>query len=211
MGSLRPQDEQALAESYSRLMDEIKIRVDVIHRALAGTTGLPSAIVRELCYLQLRMIYELIALSCLVAHGDINTSKLNKSYEPDTILRELSRLRPNFFPSAVKATQLHERAHFETRSDKQYLSKDVLIKMHGKCGNYVHRGSLKTLLKINAPIESNYSDIRGALNAISDLLSVHLVSINEQNKVLICIMSTSDNDGKVNVAVASRATDNLSP
>jgi hypothetical protein len=56
---------------YAAIMEEAKIRLNSIDMALAGTTILPHQLVREFCFLQLRMLCELIALGCLTAHGDV--------------------------------------------------------------------------------------------------------------------------------------------
>src|SRR5258706_10461789 len=84
---------------YANLMDEVKVRIASLNAALVGGTGLPPPILREFCFLQLRMLCELIALGCLTAHGDIEeTTKLRKQYAADRIVGELERLHPNFYP-----------------------------------------------------------------------------------------------------------------
>jgi len=57
---------------YANLMEEIKVRLDCINAAMQGRLMLPSPIVREFCYLQIRFLCELVALSCLIAHGDMD-------------------------------------------------------------------------------------------------------------------------------------------
>jgi hypothetical protein len=64
-------DPKATIELYCGLMEEIKIRQQVISTILERKLSLPVRVAHELCYLQLRMICELIAIGCLVAHGDI--------------------------------------------------------------------------------------------------------------------------------------------
>lgn len=60
------------ASLYADLMNEVKVRIAAIDAGTGGLLGaLPAPIVQEHCYLQLRMCCELIALGCLVAHGDI--------------------------------------------------------------------------------------------------------------------------------------------
>jgi hypothetical protein len=70
--------------------------------------GLPAAIVREVRFLQLRMLCELIALACLMAHGDIPavqaSKKLSKEYSADKIIGQLDALHPNFYPYPVLVT-----------------------------------------------------------------------------------------------------------
>ena len=100
-GRMSAKDENAIATLYANLMDEAKARIDCIDRALRGQTGFPNPIVREFCYLQLRMLSELIALSCLVAHGDIAakySKRLGKAWSADDIIDQLTKLHPEFYP-----------------------------------------------------------------------------------------------------------------
>src|SRR5262245_25239192 len=68
---------------YSVLMHEAKRRLLAMDTALEGKTGLPEVAVREYCFLQLRMLCELIALGCLTAQGDLQTGKLKDEYRQD--------------------------------------------------------------------------------------------------------------------------------
>jgi len=54
---------------YCELMQEIKIRDRGIYEL--STAKVPAQISYESCYLQLRIICELIAIASLVIHGDI--------------------------------------------------------------------------------------------------------------------------------------------
>ena len=63
---------------YRVLMFEARMRIEAINVILDGRTGLPEGILRELCYLQLRMLCELIALGALVIHGDISAKNFKK-------------------------------------------------------------------------------------------------------------------------------------
>jgi hypothetical protein len=66
---------------YAAIMEEAKLRLNSIDMALGGATILPHQLVREFCFLQLRMLCELIALGCLTAHGDIEaTTKLRNEW-----------------------------------------------------------------------------------------------------------------------------------
>ena len=74
---------------YATLMQEIKYRIVTIDHVLSGNAKLQTQAVRELCYLELRLICETIALACLVIHGDIratNTRKLEKEYSADRLI-----------------------------------------------------------------------------------------------------------------------------
>jgi hypothetical protein len=88
-------------KAYANLMEEAKLRFACIDAAMSGTTRLPSAIAREFCFLQLRMLCEVTALGCLIAHGDIKQiNKLRKEWSAATIMEKLEELHPSFYPPA---------------------------------------------------------------------------------------------------------------
>src|SRR6516225_496582 len=88
-------------DAYSVLMHEAKRRLSAMDTALEGKTGLPEVAVREYCFLQLRMLCELIALGCLTAHGDLQTGKLKDEYKADKILSRLQQLHSDFYTYAA--------------------------------------------------------------------------------------------------------------
>jgi hypothetical protein len=112
-------------------MEELKRRRNIIADVLASKINLPQGIAIELCYLQLRVICELIALGCLAAHGDIpatRSGKMRKAYAPNTILTELLRLHPQFYP--VPGKQVLSSSGVPTDVlpiRKGYLTKDDLL------------------------------------------------------------------------------------
>ena len=68
---------------YAAIMEEIKFRIAAIEGLHSGKINIHSALINEMSFLQLRMICELIALGCLVAHGDIEeTTSLQRSGPP---------------------------------------------------------------------------------------------------------------------------------
>jgi hypothetical protein len=89
--------QRAALDLYCALMEEAKHRLACIDGAIDGRTGLPYQAVVEFCFLQLRMLCELIALGCLIAHGDVNPgAKLRKAYAADEIIGLLEKLHPFF-------------------------------------------------------------------------------------------------------------------
>ncbi|MEO8683978.1 MAG: hypothetical protein ABI414_03965, partial [Devosia sp.] len=66
------QEQLAASVLYANIMAEVKYRTDAIDAGTGGKLPLSAPLIREFCYLQLRMICELIALGCLVTaivHG----------------------------------------------------------------------------------------------------------------------------------------------
>src|SRR5262245_54958017 len=98
------QREQAAMKLYAGLMEEAKARLHAVEHAINGRLGLASAqIIREFCYLQFRLLCEVIALGCLTAHGDItHASKLRKEYAADKIIKQLEELHPEFYPRPAR-------------------------------------------------------------------------------------------------------------
>jgi|SRR5882724_2304781 len=64
-----------------------------------------SASKSEFCYLQLRMLCELIAVGCLVVHGDVEGTKgLCKVWAADKVMKRLEKLHPDFYPHPMVFT-----------------------------------------------------------------------------------------------------------
>lgn len=196
---------------YASLMDEVKARIDCINWYVQGKSGLTAPFVRDACWLQLRMLCELVAIGCLVAHGDISMlqgHKIGKTWSADKILDRMAKLRPNFFPFAVTqkvSLQPAGNKHFElTRLDNQPITRDGLLALYGYTHKHLHRGTLKKLLSSQQPLDLaiNVPEIVAWAQKINDLLSIHSISINEK-RVFMCVLRNADDNNKVNVAIAN--------
>jgi hypothetical protein len=89
---------------YTALMEEIKVRIAFAELAITGRLFIHSQLVRETAYLQLRLICELIAMSCLVAHGDIKSTqekRFTKEYDVGKIVDGLEALHADFYPHPI--------------------------------------------------------------------------------------------------------------
>lgn len=195
---------------YANLMDEVKVRIDILSTVANGRGTLPPVIIREFCYLQLRMLCELIALSCLVAHGDIaalQSHKIGRAYSADEILERMEKLRPHFYPIPVKQTvTLGTPRRFNLDAiNPSPLPKEDLLALYGATHKFVHRGTLKRLLSADIPIDLkvNIPEIISWAQKINDLLSSHLIAVNEDH-VILCLLRNADDGNKVQVATAER-------
>jgi hypothetical protein len=155
-------------DAYTVLMQEAKARLLAMDTALEGKTGLPEVAVREYCFLQLRMLCELIALGCLTAQGDLQTGKLKKSYKADQIICRLEVLHPDFYPYAATRTE----AGIELRKDG--FTKEELMKLYWKCGDVLHRGTVETLWSRKSG-DVGIEEIRTWKQKIEALLSYHTI------------------------------------
>lgn len=168
---------QEVLALYAAIMTEVKIRFECIEHVVQGKTELDHPLVCEIAYLQLRMICELVALGCLVVHGDIpatQTSKFQRAFSANAILKGLESLHPDFFPKPLTQAHHTSRLHFEPRQP-DYMTKDELLTLYGEqCGNALHKGSLHGLLTAKKqPRDDRYPEIMGPAQRLVNLLEIH--------------------------------------
>jgi hypothetical protein len=189
---------------YGGLMGEAKYRLNWIRYGLTNRTGLPMPMVREYCFLQLRMICELIALGCLVIHGDIEATKTKKfkTYAADDILNNLERLNPTFYPIPY----LLDSGSTEDRQimvgiKEEFLKKEQLLSLYRKiCGPALHRGRLDDLLAKQKA--SDFPQISKHLVLTMNLLRRHYTLFSQNSMAVICDFGHMDAGG-VNVILTS--------
>jgi hypothetical protein len=144
-------DENKLRDLYCDLMAEIKVRLGALAYGLSGfVPPQPPMIEAEFCYLQLRLICELIALGCLAAHGDIEEAprgRLMKAWKPSDIMRDMEALHPEFFPQAIRLERIAGADDLRiVPVEDKCLTKRELLDIYGECGNTLHRGSLRSII-----------------------------------------------------------------
>jgi hypothetical protein len=122
---------------YCELMEEIKRRTEVIQNVIGAQIKVPIIVGLELCYLQLRMICELIALACLTVHGDVPATKakrLTRAYNADQILKNLERLHPSFYPVPGRQILNFAGKPVEVVNvTEPHLNKKELQRLYGEC------------------------------------------------------------------------------
>jgi len=193
-------------QTYSHVMAEVKIRLEWIEFAANGHTRMSAPMVREFGYLQLRMICELIALGCLVAHGDIEATrsgKFQRETSANDILNGLESLHADFYPKALlPPVRTGNHVHFARRTPGTYMTKAELLKLYGqKCGTALHRGNLKRLLTPTPPIQKHFPEIIEPAQRIANLLSVHSMSLYLGDTQFMCWMDYNQT-GRPHVAIA---------
>jgi hypothetical protein len=159
-------------------MEEVKVRLEAIESALSGATNLSPPFIQDFCYLELRLIAELIALACLLAHGDIpaaQSSVLRGSWDADKIIKTLTNIHPEFFPYPVKREHLSDGSVHMNDVASGYLTRDEMLEFLGRIGNKLHRGSLKNMLKNRHTVQNNFPDIVKWHDKIVLLLNEHRI------------------------------------
>jgi len=205
------QERERALKLYSLLMKEVKIRVLGIEAALSGQIVVTGWMIREFCYLQLRMICELIALGCLVAHGDIKATqagKLPKAYAADRIFTLLGKLYATFYPTPLRFVSMNPHASGTGRIHNYepiktgFLTKAELVSLNHRASDFLHRGTMAKLLSPE-PIDEGFPDVLTWVNKIQALLSTHSLSLLD-GSLFVCRMSNAE-DNEVHVSLMSPA------
>lgn len=182
--------------AYRGLMEEIRYRVEAIDSVLERRVLLRARIAEELCYLQLRMICELIAVGCLIIHGDLSAKKadLMKSYQADRILRGLDQLHPKFFPVALELEDAPTTPPSWVHKKDGYLTKSDLMTLYTReAGGILHRGSAKNILAKDR--EPRFNQIGVWKDKIVGLLNRHIITSRDERNIGYFIMR--DENGRV--------------
>jgi hypothetical protein len=206
--------EKATAELYAGILEEIKHRINAINTGTNNQIPVPAPLVREFCYLQIRMICELIALGCLLVHGDIEATQkasLQKEWSAEAIINALSKLHSDFFPLAARQVQSDKvvggkPVYAIDIINPPIMTKQELLDLYGRCGGILHRGNLRKLHKQQIPTQMNNQEIAAIGQKLHDLLALHTIVMLGGKKVFLCILRNSSDNMKAQVSTAAGRT-----
>jgi hypothetical protein len=194
---------------YANLMEEARTRIESIDAAIRGKLALPDMILEEFCYLQLRLLCEVTALACLVAHGDFTQSSLSPlrdQYDADAIIKKLETLNPTFYPIPTRMTvrppSLGDagEVQLEEVPEGTFLNKAELLTLYGRTGNYLHRGKLRKLQSRPPYVGVDLPRATAWTAKILRLLDQHRIRSPDNKKHWLCALKGPD--GKVMMAFA---------
>ncbi len=190
-------DRETILDRYRALMEEIKWRSQII--GSAHTLPLPRlGAVAELSYLQLRMVCEVIALGCLLVHGDVpgsRTVRLRTTSKADFIIKALEKLHSEFYPVPCEIRYDLNNQPWAIINDpidnKPILDKPSLLSLYYECGSFLHRGDLDFVLP--ATIRTvKLNTIQNWLAKITNLLQNHEIQLANGGKLLIDMHGPKD-------------------
>jgi hypothetical protein len=188
-------------------MEEIKRRNRTITEALSGSIPpQPQIIVSEICYLQLRLLCELIILGCAVAQGelaDLKAKRIKKTWHAAELAAKLQELHPDFYP-VPGAQVLGGNGKVERLETVKggFLTLAQLRTLYAECGDRLHVGSLERVLNDRRP-NIDLNRIRWWQDLIVRLLNHHQIQLYEPNFQLWTIMQ-ANSDGRVHVTLFER-------
>ena len=191
---------------YCRLLEEANARLLCIEHGLNSQFNLPGPFLRELCFLQLRMLCELIALGCLTAHGDIGNApvaKIKKEWHAGRIIAELETLHPDFYPVPITQEERAPGRFHMTERDPTFTKED-LFELYNKSGDVLHKGNIQKLLTANLPVQTNFPDVIKWARKIAGLLAIHGIALFGGQR-LVCYLKATNRGGYAHVALASPA------
>lgn len=175
---------------YRALMSEARYRIDAFNHILAGGTGLAEALVMELCFLQLRMLCETIALASVVIHGDISEIVMNRKlateWHAEKIIDALEKLHSNFFPQPVE----YRDKHIQGGVTPNAITKEEVIKLYGICGDALHRGTAKKISNYKTTKSRKFDapEITIWVQKIEDLLGTHVIVSFAGTMIVMCVL-----------------------
>jgi hypothetical protein len=170
------------AQSYCELMGQLKVRIDALRNMLTREffAAHPERIALESCYLQMRMITEVIALACLTANGNTPGARskwIRKETSADAIMNALSSLNPEFYPYPEQQVR-DDSGGWKGGMMKEggFIKRKALTALYGQCGDQLHIGSLSLQgRKTNKGLDHHIKLLNGALAGIVGLLQWHTI------------------------------------
>jgi hypothetical protein len=168
-------------------MAEVKERINLVIELFTGKFPLPEQMAFELCYLQLRMVCELIALGCLAVHGDspgTRTARIRTAHQADFILNTLESLHPKFYPVPGLLAP-HPKGQAFIVSNEDYMTKEELLALYWRCGDHLHRGTFRTMKALK---QIDWDTIETSVKKLTSLLKFHRIAfINSEDELWVSV------------------------
>lgn len=187
---------------YANCMEEIKWRQLLTMRVLDGYQSIGNAVADvELCYLQLRKILELIALSSLCANREKYQevkAAFRKEWNASDILKKIRRFNPEFYPRPSRQVLDPETGKFVrlVAIETGYLEESDFPETYGKCGSFLHANNPYAERKAHG--DENREELVQTLLKIKTLLNHHTIQLVDEKQQLWVVMAAKS-DGRVHV------------
>ncbi len=185
---------------YADLMDEARLRIHAMRDAIAARDRWVPRLLQEFSYLQLRMLCEVIAVGCLVAHGDAKDANTMKLWRAPHIIKRLEELNPDFYPRGVRFRKLPSGELHLNDYNVPQLTKTELIQLWHRSGSFLHRGEAKTLIAAQGKVLNvNLDTIIQYAQMILNLLEQHIISSADKKRHLLAALAADDAGGNAMV------------
>jgi len=191
---------------YRDLLVEIKFRTEALDKILFGGGFIRAQIDEEICYLQLRLICEIVAIGTLVVNGEIASKKtdLFKSYKADWIIKEFSKLHPQFYPIPLENEDTNENPPGWIYKTDGFMTQQELAKLWSESASLLHRGTAKAVTN-SKQLPLNSIKVVNYRNKIVNLLNRHIIRSPDNRH--ICYFIMNDGNNNVHSALLERVKD----
>ncbi len=189
---------------YADLMDEARLRIHAMRDAIRARDHWVPRLLQEFAYLQLRMLCEIIATGCVVAHGDVKDAGTLKSWRTPVIMKKLEQLNADFYPRGVRFRKLSSgEVHLDDYNAPKVTKKE-LVELWERSGSFLHRGSARNMLAehgkvLNVDLDTIIEHGQKILN----LLEQHVISSADEKGHLLVALAADDAGGNTVVFVAA--------
>lgn len=174
-------------------MRQLKRRIEGINRALIRAKAEPDdrfqALEMEFCYLQIRMSIELIALATLVAHNEIEGFRrkdLMKAWHASNLISQLQNMSDDAFPRPIRTSDPVDGVA-DLFIDQHEEQRAALLKIYHLCGDRLHSGQLRTILKEGGKAYP-VSEVREWSGFIVSLVNQHVILLPSGKRMMITFM-----------------------
>ena len=149
------------------------------------------------------MACELVAIGCLVAHGDIDeTRPLVDEWSAGIIMKGLERLHPKFYPlPSIQTRGSDGIIRMTDDNEVDYIKKEELLALNGRCGNFVHRGTSAKLFSEGPDVgPEDFDKIAKYARRIYGLIGLHAMLLFD-GSLFGCGLNTGP-EGKISAWIA---------
>lgn len=190
----------ALPQFYTQFMEQIKVRLEAVARALhnanAQRDNVNGFLQAEFACLQIRRVTELVAVAVLVAHNQyesFRTAKLTKEWNPDALFSRLTRLNKEGFPLPFEMGETDSDGIAEIFiQDSCYLNRESFCRIYHDCSRLLHAGSLKDM--IEGKTRYDLGVIQEWRKQLMRLLNNHLILLPERKRTMIVLMAKAPDE-----------------
>jgi hypothetical protein len=146
------------------------------------------------------MLCEMIALGCVIAHGDIKDKATLSAWKIPDIMRRLEGLNIEFYPRGIRIEPGPSGVELADHNVPQ-LSKVELIRFWERSGDVLHRGSAKLLLaERRNDLVVDVSELTDLGQKILNLLDQHVISSADKKSHLVVALVGPEGHSAVWVA-----------
>jgi hypothetical protein len=133
---------------YGAVMVEVKERMVILESILRNRVDIADFAKAELAAVQVRKNCELIAMGCVIAHGDVpEASPLLKEWNLNELLKRIGKLNPLFYPRPFKPTVSPDQVYHIEWVTSGYLERHELLEAWGRCCDFLHSVSVRAKIR----------------------------------------------------------------